>query len=534
MDIKEAYELRRKENLSLRREVERLQKKITDALPAEEIEKREKRIRYLESIIKSKDKRFEKQNAKILKAKKRQEDLTDTIAELRDEVQKLSIALKEANKRADKAEAEVAELKGAKQKLEKKLNTNHENSSLPSSATPFGKKVANSRKKSGKKPGGQKGHKGHTISRLVTTGEPIHLAPPEEFLNDPDIYKTGKNITRQLIDIEIHVTVRDYVADVYRNRKTGTKLHAAFPADIVNPVNYGHSLKAFAFMLNNYYNISTEKTVQCILDMTNGVIKLSEGTIINVAKEFSTASEEERKKIFSDLSNAEALYSDATVSIVNGKRKAVILCTDKKKVLYQHFDHKGHDGLSKTPLMNFTGAVVHDHDRSYYSYGVSHQECLAHILRYLVGASEIEPELTWHKQMHDHIELMIHCFKKYNRKIPDSVKKELKQRYDEILMLAEEEYKDHPPKIFKEGFNLQKRLREFREAHLYFLDHPEIDPTNNLSERELRKFKRKQRQAVVFRSVAGGEHACEALTIIESLRMQGKNIFDEVKSYFAK
>ena len=47
------------------------------------------------------------------------------------------------------------------------------------------------------------------------------------------------------------------------------------------------------------------------------------------------------------------------------------------------------------------GTIVHDHDRSYYSYG-SYKispECLAHVLRYLVGAIENEPHLTWHKQM---------------------------------------------------------------------------------------------------------------------------------------
>ncbi|MGN8848430.1 hypothetical protein [Bariatricus sp. HCP28S3_C2] len=33
-----------------------------------------------------------------------------------------------------------------------------------------------------------------------------------------------------------------------------------------------------------------------------------------------------------------------------------------------------------------------------------------------------------------------------------------------------------------------------------------------MSERELRKFKRKQKQAVVLRSNSGGQHICDALT----------------------
>ena len=51
-----------------------------------------------------------------------------------------------------------------------------------------------------------------------------------------------------------------------------------------------------------------------------------------------------------------------------------------------------------------------------------------------------------------------------------------------------------------DGYNLYKRLRDYQTDHLYFLSHPEIDYTNNISERQLRKFKRKQKQAVVLRS----------------------------------
>ena len=85
-----------------------------------------------------------------------------------------------------------------------------------------------------------------------------------------------------------------------------------------------------------------------------------------------------------------------------------------------------------------------------------------------------------------------------------------------------------------DGFNLQKRLREFQTEHLYFLSHPYIDYTNNISERELRKFKRKQKQAVVLRSDSGAQYICDALTIIETSRMQNRNIYDTVESAFVK
>lgn len=157
------------------------------------------------------------------------------------------------------------------------------------------------------------------------------------------------------------------------------------------------------------------------------------------------------------LTHSDILHSDATVSNINGKRKAVILCTDKEQVLYQHLNHKGHVGLSPTPVKDFKGTIVHDHDKSYYSYGSSHQECIAHKFRYLVGAIENEPNLKWHKQMHDLLQKMIHIAKKNKTGIPNEQVNKLTNKYVSILELAANEYENNPPtKDYLDGFTLQK------------------------------------------------------------------------------
>ena len=372
-------------------------------------------------------------------------------------------------------------------------------------------------------------------SELKTTKEPVFIPAPESFTDDPDLYPTGKQITKQLIDINVSVSVTDFITDEYRNRITGSRVHAPFPAGIVNDVNYGPSVKAFAFLLNNYYNVSINKTRQCISDITNGIVNISDGTIANLSEAFSAATEKDRAKIFSLLTHSNVLYSDATVSNINGKRKAVILCTDKKNVLYQHLEHKGHDGLTKTPVKDFDGILIHDHDKSYYSYGSKHQECLAHVLRYLVSAMENEPDLKWHKQMHSLLQKMIHMANKYKDGVPPEKVNSFTTEYKSILAVAADEYTLHPPaKEYMDGYNLHLKLSKYQKEHLLFLTHPEIDCTNNISERELRKFKRKQKQSVVLRSDSGGQRICNALTIIETARMQNQNIYDVVESAFKK
>ena len=148
---------------------------------------------------------------------------------------------------------------------------------------------------------------------------------------------------------------------------------------------------------------------------------------------------------------------------------------------------------------------------------------------------ENEPHLTWHKQMHTLLQKMIHTKKRNKDGIPSENIKTLIQKYEAVLEIAADEYLKHPPsKEYMDGYNLQKRLRDYQADHLYFLSHPDVDYTNNISERGLRKFKRKQKQAVVLRSNSGGQHICDALTIIETARMQKKNIYDTVEAAFVK
>ena len=48
------------------------------------------------------------------------------------------------------------------------------------------------------------------------------------------------------------------------------------------------------------------------------------------------------------------------------------------------------------------------HDVTFFNYGSLHQECLIHILRYLLDSMENEKNLTWNINMRELIQEMIH------------------------------------------------------------------------------------------------------------------------------
>ena len=436
-----------------------------------------------------------------------------------------------------KAETELDEEKGKNLKLRAQLNRDYENSSIPSSKTVHHKKITNSREKSGKKPGGQPGHKGHCRKRQTPTTAPILLPPPQKVLDDPDFKKTKKKIVKQMINIRLVLDVREYHADVYRNSQTGELAHAEFPAGVVNDVNYGGSIRAFLFLLNNECCTSIDKSRKFLLDLTGGKLNISKGMVSSLCREFAMKTEQERKNLFADMLLSPVMHTDCTNAKVNGKPAYVFVCaTPDGKTMYFARDKKGHEGVKGTVAEDYQGILVHDHDRTFYNYGTGHQECLAHVLRYLKDSIQNEPERTWNGEMRSLIQEMIH----YRNNLPSEEEADanktagFEERYRAILRKAEEEYKDVPPsEYYKEGYKQYRRMEKYMENHLLFLHDHRVPATNNEAERLLRSYKRKQQQAVSFRSQESIESLCQCMSMLVMMRLkEEQNLFEKISQIF--
>ena len=147
--------------------------------------------------------------------------------------------------------AELEEEQGKNLKLHAQINRDYENSSIPSPKAIRRKKIANSREKTGRKPGGQPGHKGHGRKKQEPTQPVILLPSPKEVLEDCAFKKTARTIIKQLVSIRMVLDVTEYHADVYYNSQTGERAHAAFPDGVIDDVNYDGSIRAFLFLLNS-------------------------------------------------------------------------------------------------------------------------------------------------------------------------------------------------------------------------------------------------------------------------------------------
>lgn len=419
-----------------------------------------------EKMQKKTKQELQEMEKRALKAEKQRDDALDKVKELQHQFYETAVRLEEEQ--------------GKNLKLRAQINRDYENSSIPSSKILRKKKITNSREKTGRKPGGQPGHKGHCRKKQEPTRPAVLLPPPEIVLEDNSFKKTPKTIIKQRVGIRMLLDVTEYHADVYYSSQTGERVHAPFPAG---------------------------KT------------------------------EAERRSAYADMLLSPVMYTDCTNGRENGKGCQIYVCaTPDGKALYFAREKKGHEGVKGTVTEDYQGILVHDHDRTFYNYGTDHQECLAHVLRYLKGSMDNEPDRTWNKDMHSLVQEMTHFRNGLQpSEEPDSCKvSEFEERYRKILETARKKYEDIPANdYYRDGYNLFLRMEKYMQKHLLFLHDLRVPATNNEAERLLRNYKRKQAQAVTFRSFENIDYLCQCMSMLVLMRLEEpENIFDRVSRIF--
>ena len=524
LKIREKY---RKDLAEKDKEIKALKKELANS-NARMISMRKNWMQVFEDLQKETDAAVQKKEKEKIQAK---EAMWAALRE-RDEME---AKLKEERKLRYEAQTREQEAQDKLKELTARLNKDYTNSSKPSSQSPNHKKIPNSREKTDRQKGAQPGHEHHGRRKLEPTMPPVEVPPPEEYLDTEKFRPTGKMIHKQLIQIVVQPQVIDFYTPEFRNLETGQRVHASFPNGMTDDVTYDGTVKAMAYLLNNECCVSIEKTKAFIRDITGGKIDLSVGMINQLGREFSEKTQDERNQIFTDLVSSKTMHTDFTFGRMDGKQATVIICTSGDNVLYQGREKKGAEGVKGSPVEIYQGTLISDHEAIFLNYGTRHQECLAHIIRYLIASIENEPDLQWNKLMYALIQEMIHYWNSLNsaEDVDEDKVHEFEVRYDNALQTAKKEYDDVPPaEWFQEGYNLFKRMLEDKEDYILFLKDPDVEPTNNSAERAARRFKRKVAEMMCFRSQDGVIYFCDGLSILESLKSKGENLFESLSERF--
>ncbi len=132
--------------------------------------------------------------------------------------------------------------------LAERLGLHCKNSSIPPSKDPNRKKAP---KRSGdKSAGGQKGHKGTTLTQTDPPDEVKTQFVERDTLPKGKYHEVGF-IKRQVVDIDISKIITEYRAQILENEQ-GEQFVADFPDGVNRHIQYGSNIKAHAVYLSQY------------------------------------------------------------------------------------------------------------------------------------------------------------------------------------------------------------------------------------------------------------------------------------------
>ena len=331
--------------------------------------------------------------------------------------------------------------------LENSLNKNSRNSSKPPSTDEF-IKPKSQRKKSGKKSGGQKGHKGHTLKMtatpdIIVTHEVTSCQGCGQSLEDVLPQRLEK---RQEYDIPpLEVIVTEHQAENKLCPCCGFKNQAPFPNGVEMPVQYGRNIKSLLVYLNQYQMIPYKRAVELIEDVYG--FSLSEATVFNSICATFESLESTEQKIIDQLIGSPVVHVDETGIRIEAKRQWLHVVSTETLTHYGCHPKRGNDAIDEIAVLpKVTGTAVHDHWKPYFKYNFSHALCNVHHLRELTGIFELTGQ-QWPQEM---INLLLEIKTVVDTRRPTADKldqeeiKGFEQRYNQIL---EKGYLENPPPL---------------------------------------------------------------------------------------
>lgn len=107
------------------------------------------------------------------------------------------------------------------------------------------------------------------------------------------------------------------------------------------------------------------------------------------------------------------------------------------------------------------------------------------------------------------------------------------KKYDDLIALGRAENKKTRHRFARvEEKKLLNRREKYKQNHLLFMHDFRVPFDDNMSERDLRKAKNRQKMAGGFRKASGHEMYCRILTIIETLKRRKMGIFENIRLLF--
>jgi transposase len=454
--------------------------------------------------------------------------LAGLVASLRRELAGAMAALGQARGELAQARERIAE-------LEARLKQNPRNSSQPPSSEGLAKPAPRSlRKRSGRKPGGQNGHKGTTLAQAAR--------PDREVRHEPGCCGqcgaglAGRPVTgverRQVFDLE---PVRAQVSEhqlIERECGCGHRTKAAAPAGAEAPVQYGPRIAAIIVYLYAGQFLSKDRTAVALAELFG--IPCSSGTVAALTARAARRLDRFLGHVREQIAASDVAGFDETGFRVAGRLAWVHCARTGKYTLLMVHSKRGRQAMEAMGILpRFAGVAVHDAWAPYDTYTApDHQLCSAHALRELQAVADAAPagQWCWATQAAEAFTAMQDLVREaisqgHDALDPDALAGQVRLFRSAVLAGASQTAA-RSGALMKKHNALARRLRDRQDDYLRFTTDFRAPPDNNGSERDIRMAKLKQKVSGCLRTMTGARQFCAIRSYLSTAAKHGLSYFD--------
>lgn len=426
--------------------------------------------------------------------------------------------------------------------LQDQIAKDSNNSSKPPSSD-NSPRTKSQRKPSGKKSGGQKGHKGQS---LEMTSSPDHREIHEVNVCGNCEASLEREIAhgherRQVFDLpKLSIEVTEHLVEIKECPHCGADCMAQFPENVTAPVQYGQKVKALSVYLNQYQLLPLQRLSEFFEDVLGQ--RISEASLLTFKNELYDSLQSFEGEIKELLIQAGIAHFDETGHRVQGKRQWLHSIGTQYLTFYASHKKRGAEAMQDIGILPlFEGRAIHDYWSSYYKFDCDHGLCNSHHFRDLTFLEERHHQ-TWAKSMkklladiHDAVDL---SKERGHQKLSSKSIKKFVRRYKNIVTRG---FNRQPPVIktgkrgkTKKGIviNFLERLRDRVSEVLAFMYDFNVPFTNNLAERDIRMVKVQQKISGTFRTQKGADIFCRIRGYISTCRKNAVNVLMAIENAF--
>jgi transposase len=423
--------------------------------------------------------------------------------------------------------AEITQLKATVEELAQRLGRNSHNSSQPPSADPPQTSKRSRRDPSGRRPGGQPGHEGHTRALIPVEEVAVVIAVKPERCRRCQHRLAGEDAQperHQVTEIPpIKPVVTEYQLHQLCCPSCGVLTRAEPPVGVPTG-GFGPRVQAITALCTGAYHLSKRTTQQVMADLFG--LPLSVGTIVNLEQATVQAVAEPVAEARAYVQQQPTAYLDETGWREGQQRAWLWTAVTSWVTVFVVRLSRGGKVAQELLGERFWGYLVTDRWSAYTWYPTwRRQVCWAHLLRDFEamiergGQSQVIGEALQGQARQ--------MFQWWHRVRDGTLAQTTFARYmwpirREVERLLESGQTCGVPKT--EG--MCREILKVRQALWTFVRHAGVEPTNNAAERAIRPGVLWRKGSFGTQSADGSRFVEAMMTVVATLKQQHCDVLD--------